>query len=102
MRLTISALILMGGCIFWFLSVSAPPRKEVPYVPFGGVITGKQWIPEGMDTITVYHPNGLQSPVFIFTEERWILFSGRSSKRVTKEEFKTIEIGQYWKEKAEK
>jgi len=109
MKLVVCSLLLILLAMFGFFSFrrkDAWKTKVTPYVPVEGIVTGKQWIPEHdeMDVTTTVDYQGMPTiitPYWTHYTEAWIIFVGRRSCRVSKEEFKLIEIGVFWKEKLE-
>lgn len=100
MKIISAVLVAMVVVIFSFLIFRSGASCE--YVPVEGVVTAKQWIPahDDMYFMQIYDGNGgfTQVPQWIHYDDEWRIYVGSRYVKVTKEQFKTIEVQQHFKE----
>lgn len=98
MKLLVMGLLIMGASLLSFLYMHGPPGIKAPaYVPVQGMVTAKEWVPASTDVVTIF-TGPVPTSIFLPNPEKFIVYVGARWTTVSREDFKTIEIGKYWSE----
>ena len=100
MKIVSAVLVLMVVALFSFLTFRSGTSCE--YVPVEGLVTAKQWVPAHDDMWFMQIPDGnggfTQIPQWTHYDDEWRVYVGGRYVRVSKEQFKAVEVQQYFKE----
>ncbi len=92
--------VIVGALLLAFILKSCAGCESQP---LSGVVTAKQWVPahDDVQMLLIADGNGgfTQIPQWNHYDDEWRIWVGNSYVRVTKEEFKRIEIQQYFEER---
>lgn len=73
------------------------------YVPVQGLVTAKQWVPahDDMQLMNIYNADGTFTtiPYWVHYDDQYWIHVGHKKCRVSKEDFKKIEVQQYFMER---
>jgi len=79
-----------------FLSVDGCDRET----GIAGTVTAKQWVPSWVEIQTMLIPDGNNGFMTIFMpithDDEWWIWCGSSKTRVSKQEFKRVEVEQWF------
>ena len=82
--------------VFCFPSISGCDSET----GIAGTVTGKQWVPAWVEMQTTLIPDGnngfMTFIIPILHPDEWWIWCGSSKTRVSKEDFKKVEIEQYF------
>lgn len=100
MKIASVVLVVMVVAILSFLVFRS--GASCKYVPVEGVVTAKEWVPARDDMWFMAVPDGnggfTQIPQWTHYDEEWRIYVWKRHVRVSKEQFKAVEVQQHFKE----